>query len=61
MWCVAAVEGDEAAGGEGCEGGVVWWTGFGGIGGYMAAMGVGRESYVARELIDGMAGFQSRH
>ena len=55
--CVAAVEGNEAAGGEGCEGGGVGWRVIGGIGGYMAAMRVRRGSEVARELLEGMAGF----
>ena len=57
MGCVAAVKGDEAPSGEGCEGGSVGWTGIGRIGGIMAILGVGRGSDMARELVEGMAGF----
>ncbi len=55
--CVTAVEGDEAPGGEGCEGRGVGGAGIDGIGGFMAIMGAGRGSEVARETLEGMAGF----
>ena len=57
MGCIAAVEGDEAAGVEACVDEGRRRKKVGAIGRYMAMTGVGRGVKVARELLEGMVGF----
>lgn len=56
MGCIAAVEGDEAAGMEACVDGIRRRKWVGAIGRYMAVALVGRGLEVARELAEGMVG-----
>ena len=55
--CIAAVEGDKAAGVEACVDGGRRRKRVGAIGRYMAVTESGRGLEVARELLEGMVGF----
>ena len=57
MGCVAAVEGDDAAGVESCVDGDRRRKRLGAVGRYMALSGVGRGLEVVWELFKGMGGF----